>query len=433
MREVEFQALLLQCLHADPALPEPSTLARLSPDDWVEFLDLAIRHRVTGSVSPRLRTQQRCELVPEACLKRANGVLRGTLLSNLRQQVGLVRVLKACAAAQFQVMLLKGLWLAETVYRDLKARSSLDIDILVHPRDLPRFTAVARDLGFNVPPGVSDLRDIASAANEFHLFHGSQGTSLDLHWNLTQSKLQGPLDEETLWQRAEKVTVAGQSCLTLRLEDHLIYLCFHAADHHHFTEVGPRALLDVARLMDDPPRPLDWNDVVARAHALGWSRGVWLLLDLAREHLGARPLQSALDALRPVDADDPVIRSATMVTLFHGQRRDTSLGGNLVRLTGQSTARERAALLWSRLFPPREQLATYFKTHVDDPALPLLYIRRLGHLIKRHGPKVARLLRRDRAAVANLERERVIERWLEQERHSTSSGNPFPAYFFAVA
>jgi hypothetical protein len=78
MREVEFHALLLQCLHTDPALPEPATLARLGPDDWVEFLDLAIRHRVTGAVSPRLRTQQRRELVPEACRKAIEIVGRGS-------------------------------------------------------------------------------------------------------------------------------------------------------------------------------------------------------------------------------------------------------------------------------------------------------------------------------------------------------------------
>lgn len=53
----------------------------------------------------------------------------------------------------------------------------------------------------------------------------------------------------------------------------LLYLCFHAVDHPRFLHVGPRALLDVTRLIAEPPRQIDWDDVISRTHELGWVRG----------------------------------------------------------------------------------------------------------------------------------------------------------------
>lgn len=395
-------------------MPVPASLAGLGPDDWTRFVDLAIRLRVAGPVLDRLRLGERRGLAPEPCLERLKAVRRRTLAANLHQQAGLNRVLKACAAADIPAILLKGLWVTEMAYRDLSARSAADIDLWFRPRDLPRFTQVARELGFEVPAGVADLREIAPATNEFPLVHVSQGTSLDVHWGLTCPGVEAAIDEEAFWRRAEWVTLAGRPCRSLCLEDHLLYLCFHAADHHHFMHVGPRALLDVARLIGAPPRPLDWDDVVARARGLGWSRGIWLLLDLAREHVGARPPPAVLDALRPADAGDPVIRGAALAALFDGQRMGESLAPNLIRLAGETAARGRAVLIWTRLFPPREYIATYFRTTTDDARLPWLYVRRLGLLFGQHGPKICQLLFGDRRRAAELERARVIARWLER-------------------
>lgn len=410
----DLQALLLQCLHTDGALPEPARLAGLDADEWEAFTNLTLRLGLAGPVYGRLNTPERRDLVPVSCRGRIKGKLRDNFLANLRQQTWLGRVLAGCDAAAIPVILIKGLWLAETVYRDLKARPSGDIDLLFHPQDLPRFTAVARDLGFAIPPGVSDLRELALTTQEYALFHGSRRITLDVHWGLPEPGRKDGIAEETFWRRAEWATLAGRPCRTLRLEDHLIYLCFHAADQHGFQHMGPRALLDVARLISAPPRPLDWAEVASRAQELGWSRGVWLVLDLAREHLGAQPPQTVLTALRPAEADDTLIRGAVLAELLNPQPMGENLAPNLVRLTGPASWRERLALIWTRLFPPREEIATYFKTTVDDPALPRLYVRRLRLLLRQHGPKVGQILRRDRARTAELERARIIARWLGQ-------------------
>ena len=108
-------------------------------------------------------------------------------------------------------MLLKGLWLVETVYRDIRARSSSDIDLLFRPEDMPRFTQLAKELGFDLPASVADIRDLMPAKNEFSLIHSFNDTQSpihwDLHWSLSHPLKDRPIDEEKLWDRSEIVTM----------------------------------------------------------------------------------------------------------------------------------------------------------------------------------------------------------------------------------
>src|ERR1019366_4761384 len=107
------------------------------------------------------------------------------LIHNLRQQRSLRKLLLACRAEMLPMMVVKGLWQTELVYRELGARATSDIDLLFRPADIPRFTRLARGLGFDVPPGADDLREIVRG-NEI-LLQARGEAALDVHWRLTRT------------------------------------------------------------------------------------------------------------------------------------------------------------------------------------------------------------------------------------------------------
>ena len=404
--------LLLQFLHRDPALPAAAQLALLSAADWNALVADAIRCQIAAQVRDRIRAEPGREAVaPPDCLDRLNDSVRITLMRNMHQQVQLRRMAAACQAADLPVMLLKGLWLAEIVYRDLSARPSTDIDLLLRPADMPRFTRLALQMGFNVPAEASNICDLRPGGNEFPLIHAAERSYFDIHWAMTLAPDEALIDEEQMWRRSEMFAVAGTSCRSLGPEDHLLYVCFHAADHHRFLYVGPRALLDVATLVSTPPRPIDWAAVVSRARELRWARGVWLMLDLARLHLGAPVPSSALAALEPADPPDEALRGAVLDALFLDMRHKQGLPMNVVRLFEQNSLRRRTALLLTRLFPPRQHVAAYFKIGVGTRRMFWLYARRWGMLLRHDLPKVGRLVTGDRRRNDELERTRRINRW----------------------
>ena len=406
--------LLLQFLHGDPALPDPADLAGLRAADWDALTDEAIDCRIAFQVCERLKADpRRLASAPGACIGRLEDVVRGTLLRNLRQQGHLREMLTALQAADIPVLLVKGLWLAETVYRDHRARATGDIDLLFRPHDMTRLTQLARELGFDVPPGARSVCELAPSANEFPLRHPGKKSFFDVHWSLTRPPLEAAVDEEKFWQRSETATLGGRLCRGLSLEDQLLYVCFHAVEHHRFLYVGPRALVDVALLVSRPPRPLDWDAIATRARELRWQRGLWLMLDLAREYLGVMPPPAILDALRPPAPPDAQTRRAFIAALFLDQLHAVSLPANVVRALDERSGRRRVALLLRRLFPTRESVATYFNRPADAPDIYWLYLKRMLMLGSAHLPKIGKLLYGDAASQHELERVRLINRWFD--------------------
>ena len=406
--------LLLQFLHADPTLPNPAHLAVLGAADWEALTAEAIRYRIAFQVGERIKADpRRRACAPEACVRYLNEAVRTTLLRNLRQQGHLREMLTALHAADIPVILVKGLWLAETVYRDQRARATGDIDLLFKPRDMPQLTRLLRDSGFAIPAEVQSICELAPSGNEFPLRHPVKRSFFDIHWALTRPPFEAPVDEQQFWQRAETVSLAGLECRGLCLEDHLLYVCFHAVEHHRFLYVGPRVLVDVAVLVARPPRALDWGAIVARARELKWQRGVWLMLDLAREYLGAPSPKVVLDELRPAARPDVATRRAFIETLFLAQQHADSLPANAVRALDESSWGRRLALVRQRLFPGRESVATYFNRPADAREIHWLYVRRLLLLGKAYLPKIGSLLYGNATSRQELERVRLINRWFD--------------------
>ena len=403
--------ILLEVLHVNPRLPDPAVLGALSDEEWRILTDQAIRLRVAFQLSecvnadPRRRT-----LIPDACLDRLSQAVRTTLMRNMRQIMHLREMAGACAAAGVPVILLKGLWLTDRVYRDLRARASGDIDLLFRREDMPRFTRVARDLGFDLRADTESLCDLAPATNEFTLIHPERKSRFDIHWSLTHPLHDAPIDEDLFWRRSTIVDIAGTPCRTLRVEDHLVYLCYHTALHHYFQYVGPRALLDVARVIADPPSPIDWDDLTETARRMNYERGVWLVFDLVREHLGIRPPQAVIDALRPV-ANSEEVRNAATEAIFLDDRPHDSLPWLLPAILNEPSL-VRSVALWRRMVPSRQELAARFRTRDEDGHIRWLHLRRWRSLLEHDLPKVVSLLGGNRKRAAELKRTRLIRRWL---------------------
>lgn len=413
-----FAELLLQILHADPALPDPKRLEALGASEWEGLTAEAIRYRLAYQVSEYLKTQETLRTkVPESCMERLSQTVRFTLMYNLQRQAQLRQMQMACEAEGIPFLLMKGLWIVEQLYPTLAARASGDIDILLKPDDMPRFTRLVQRLGFDVPANIADIREIMQGSHEFPLAHPSISCHFDVHWSPTHPLNESPVDEESIWARSEAVMVAGRPCQSLCLEDHLLLLCFHAAVHHRFLYVGPRAMVDIAQAIQTPPRPIHWDEVVGRAHEMGWSRGVWLILDLVREHLGVQPPQASLDALKPDNAENSSIREAALEAMFLDQQHAQTLGVEVVRVFNQSLGGEVFWHIVRRLFPTPGFIAGYFQVSVHDQRLPWiypwLYIKRWGLMLQEKLPKLISLISSDHHRRDELQRSRTIVRWLE--------------------
>lgn len=410
-----YQNLILEILHKDPAKPDQSHFFEFQPEEWEDFITTSIRYRVANQLNEFLAYNSDIQvLVPYELMQKLKNNVQYQLYYNFSQYKRLRRILHACEKMSLPVILFKGLWLVEHVYRDPKARLSGDIDLLIRPEDMEKFTGIAREIDCIVPEAINNLQLLAPESNEYPLAYENNETIIDVHW-LIEHPDNPLLDETSIWMRSEETTIGGSKCRTLGLEDNLLYLCFHAAIHHKYVYVGPRALLDIALLINNPPRKVDWDAFIARSQEFGWSRGVWLTLDLIREHLGEAPPDFVLAALQPDDLPSDLLREKVMETLFLYQMHKGMLSRNAIHFI-EAPWHLKPAILLRRLLPKKEEVATQLNVLTGHPNVYLNYPKRVWFLIRFHALGILQSIINNSQRMSEIERSKAIDCWLSKNK-----------------
>jgi hypothetical protein len=217
-----------------------------------------------------------------------------TLLRNGRMATALGDVLDALAEADVPAMPVKGLVVAEQMYGDLALRGAADLDVLVHPADLPAGRRVLVDLGYRQRPEPT----FTALVHEFHdppwyVGEGPEQVRLELHWDLWADRFfRSEIDG--LWGRARSGSLVGRPVRVLSLEDTLIHLAIHRSR----SALRLRWNCDVAELVRRHGDEVDWAAVAERADRVGARTATWLVLSMAERFLGAATPPGTLERFR---------------------------------------------------------------------------------------------------------------------------------------
>jgi len=174
---------------------------------------------------------------------------------------------------------LKGPLLAERLYPDAAIRPCLDLDLLIHARDVDVATSSLEALGYRREegPGAQYAR-----RHGHHLLLRRAGTpDLELHFRV-YAGFGTVLEASDAFLHAEKSsTGTGVPMEVLAPEDEVLYLALHAAGHSYVRLLWLHDL----KLLVRRHATLDWRQVAARARALGVASVVAFTCRLLDERL----------------------------------------------------------------------------------------------------------------------------------------------------
>jgi len=196
----------------------------------------------------------------------------------------LIRILDSLDSLSIEVMPYKGLALAESLYGDLAARQSGDIDLLIHVRDLPRIKASVLNFGYTTNLKLSAKEEQAYLISGYECsFDGAAGKNLlEVQWALQPRFYAVDFHLDGMFRRAVSVTVAGREMKTPSPEDLALVLSVHAAKHMWTRLIW---ICDIARLVELPG--VDWEWIASQACTLGISRILRVTILLAHRLLNA--------------------------------------------------------------------------------------------------------------------------------------------------
>ena len=253
-----FYVLLEQQVRGKPV---DFSVEQLAEVNEALFLHLAHEHRVLLLVNAAFHQASLGHLPLAQKLKKI-------ALKKIPQQLLMMKCLmdlvELLQAQDIAYTVLKGAPLNRQLYGDALYRTSHDIDILIHVKDLMKTHALLLDRGYvliygSPPEQLVPYPELLALMKDLVYRHEKWRVVVELHWNITQ------MPTLNFVQMSEQQVVLlcslhEKAIPTLPLEENFLYLCLHAA-LHSWTRL--MWLIDIAQFYQK--FPLDWSRLLAMA------------------------------------------------------------------------------------------------------------------------------------------------------------------------
>ena len=388
--------VLLTCLNYGNRVSLRERLAGVSVEEYRQVVELAQRHNVAPLVYHRLQqlnVKLSDDLVEILKLEKRKGVIH---MMRIFQE--LHPLLQLFHEKNLAVIVLKGAYLAESVYEQIGLRTMRDVDLLVKKQDLPQVESAL--LAFGYLPAEPN-RVIITNNHHFRYFHPESKFMVEIHWTIIDENLSLQIDVEGLWQRAQTVTLAQAPTMCLSPEDLLLHLCMHTVIHAYDMQKGYemrlRMLCDIGEVLQHFESKIDWREMKSRARQWGVGRAIYVVLRLTCELLDSTIRVGNLELLMPDHFDEDHFYLAKERIIASTMKDETALqeSNHLVLLTGSKSWLEKLTLLRGRVLPTREEMSNLYPPSAASWRIYLYYPVRWLELFTHYGFSVWHLLRGD--------------------------------------
>ena len=251
--------------------------------DWDALLHQARHHSLVPLLAHRLLENSFEIAIPTYIRARLRSEFQSNLLRNFGFIEETMRILSACRENGIEVVPYKGPVLAEQLWGSFALRECSDLDFLVRRSDVDRSGGVLSGLGYRAAtPVAKSLRPaLLRDASEEQFRHATSNILLELQWAPAPRTLGVHYDEEQLWRRLTRISVAGDTVNAPSPEDLVGLLAIHGWKHNWSKLIWIADLAAVMRKYH-----LDWERIEHSATTYGWRKIFILGLEMVRRVYG---------------------------------------------------------------------------------------------------------------------------------------------------
>jgi hypothetical protein len=391
-------------------LCERSDKSKLSNAEWEALSRLATKHGVAPLLYHRLSNANL--QVPERVLDALCENYHHNAFKNAQYYQELAEVLKRLQDAGIEVIVLKGAYLAKTVYQPEALRVIGDIDLLVKEADLGQSEKILLEMGY----GPTERPSIETqCAMSLHLepFIKKGAFPIEIHWTLFSPTVPFKNRVDILWDQARSFTVATVQVLTLSPEDLLFHLCVHGGYSNRF--VGMRFLCDIHNTIRY--YEIDWDLLFHRARQWKAEKALYLTLYTASDWGAANVPEKVFERFKPSDFNLELVvklKEITRLDIINRWRAHEKFFAAL--WIPNKPFREKLSIFLERIFPPLESLAEMYDVPKNSFRIYFYYLVRLKYLLFKYSGMVWRMLRGDKKAqtfIAQNNQITILKDWMK--------------------
>jgi hypothetical protein len=343
-----------------------------TPEEWYRLIFLLDSQWIRPTLT-RLFLEAGTEFQPPDDIMQA---LRTEYLHSaakgLTEDMQIKPVLTALEEKGITPLFLKGFALGRSVYPDQPMRTGSDIDLLVHPDQIPACITTLTRMGYRIPYDGHRISPLQYHHQNFSPATGkSKMSPLEVHWRLdTGFNLNHEDLFEEVFSRASWIKYHDYSFMTLDPVDHLCYSAYHAVFQHgngirinwlYDLYLLTRSFTDQAQWKDLQQKSFTWNNRLAVEYGLRMAQH-WTPLCI--------PLKYADFSTWP--APSPIEKRAWKYSNYFTRDFVQSIQQPLCALPG---LKNKVKYLIQFVFPPLEIMTRDFPP-AEGLSLPGAYIRR---------------------------------------------------------
>lgn len=270
------------------------------PLDWNKIVTLSQKNEILPLIYQSLKQINALSSIPDTARKILEDAYYINLNRNLRFLREIGQLIEKFESSRIKAILLKGIALIETVYKNPGLRAMADTDILVPEDKIAQTRQLLKQSGYQEIIKPLSERYIEKYQITFG-FSKPLGPGiclyLDIHKKLMPNRPY-PLKLSRIWERAQPIDIAGRPALTLSTEDTLLFLCLHLRGHlRRFLLL--KSLCDIAGLLNLNADTLDWDYIAEAAKTNRIRNNLYFALFACNEILDTPIPAAAAKKLEP--------------------------------------------------------------------------------------------------------------------------------------
>ena len=275
-----------------------TSLARkLKASEWEELAAYTRDNTVHPMVLTAVRALGVEDSVPGALILEWSDFADKVRSKNAARLVHVTRFLNELRAAGIPFLLLKGICLAEILYRDFAYKKMNDVDLLLKPEDIGSAYRILESLDY-FPIGERFSGDATAQLKYTHAavpyVSRDFGCVVGMLSGIKSPLAGYQIDYAAMWNRAVEFDFHGTPARRFNDQDMLIHLLIH----YGFFKTQLKDLADIYNLIRGSEQTWDWNSVGAQIQEIGMEDHAYHALALANAVCPLPELRKLLAALK---------------------------------------------------------------------------------------------------------------------------------------
>lgn len=344
------------------------------------LLTRASKEALTCLLSAHLRKY--ADQMPETISAPLEKAYYANMLRNTRKYEEAKNILKSFSAEGVSAIPLKGIFLAEHVYKNIALRPMTDIDMLIKREDLRKAGDALTSIGYEPPACYQDFLKSRSTLpmNSLMFTMKNLGEAMPsfvhLHWHLINSTwpiehLVNKMEMARVWAAAKPICIGEVEALGLSPEYLLIHLLQHGF-HHSFDKLI--LVADVIAVLQEHEKMLDWDALLKEVYRFGLSSVVYQALLFVSEQ-GEIEIPELEYFKKYVNG-----RSGKIGIMRWGNDDRSYVQSYLTYLSTAGSILNSAQFIWKTIFPSRLVMAHNLGCKGSDVRLSSYCKRIIGRL-----------------------------------------------------